>query len=85
MSTDLGFDAGTQSIEALEAGDIQGLVVQNPMRMGYEGVLTIVRHLKGEAATPQIDTGVLMVTPENMQQAEARDLLHPPLAEYLGE
>ena len=81
----VGFDAGSQSIEALQSGDIQGLVVQNPMRMGYEGVMAITRHVRGEEVTGQLDTGVMMVTPENMQEAGAQELLHPPLAEYLGE
>ncbi|HZO84979.1 MAG TPA: substrate-binding domain-containing protein, partial [Verrucomicrobiae bacterium] len=34
----VGFDAGTQSVEGLKKGDVQGLVVQNPMQMGYLGV-----------------------------------------------
>lgn len=81
----VGFDASTQLLEALEVGDIQGLVVQNPMRMGYEGVMTIVRHLQQQPITSQIDTGVMLVTPENLEQAEIQELVHPPLAEYLGE
>src|SRR5581483_9143563 len=44
----VGFDAGTQSVQDLKKGDVQGLVVQNPMRMGYLGVLSIMKHLRGE-------------------------------------
>ena len=79
----IGFDAGTQSIEDLANGDVQGLVVQNPLRMGYEGVMTVVSAIRGEKVEPRIDTGVVLVTAENMQSDAVRPLLHPPLAEYL--
>src|SRR5262249_29768115 len=59
----IGFDAGTQSLEDLEHGDVQGLVVQNPLRMGYDGVMTVVHAIRREPVEPRIDTGVVMVTP----------------------
>lgn len=79
----VGFDAGTQSIEDLEHGDVQGLIVQNPMRMGYEGVMAVVAAIRGEKVEPRVDTGVVLVTKENMQSDSVLPLLHPPLAEYL--
>lgn len=81
--TMIGFDAGSQSIEDLERGDVQALVVQDPMRMGYEGVLTAVDAIRGEAVPARIDTGVMRVTRDNMDTQAVRPLLHPPLAEYL--
>jgi ribose transport system substrate-binding protein len=79
----VGFDAGTQSVEGLRKGDIQGLVVQNPMQMGYLGVKTIVDHLQGKKVEKVVDTGVTLVTPENMNDAKIKELLHPPLDKYL--
>jgi ribose transport system substrate-binding protein len=79
----VGFDAGTQSVADLKAGDVQGLVVQNPFRMGYLGVLTILDHLQGKPVEKRIDTGVTLVTQSNMDQAEIQELLHPPLDRYL--
>ena len=79
----VGFDAGTQSVEALKKGDIQGLVVQNPMMMGYLGVKTIVDHLQGKKVEKVVDTGVTLVTPENMNEPKIAELLHPPLDKYL--
>ncbi|MHB8523893.1 MAG: ABC transporter substrate-binding protein [Limisphaerales bacterium] len=79
----VGFDAGSQSVADLKHGDVQGLVVQNPVRMGYLGVMTMVRHLQGEKVPKRIDTGVVLVTPENMEQPEIQELLHPPLEKYL--
>lgn len=79
----VGFDAGTQSVEGLKKGDIQGLVVQNPMMMGYLGVKTIVDHLQGKKVEKVVDTGVTLVTPENMNEPKIAELLYPPLDKYL--
>src|SRR6267154_1534441 len=79
----IGFDAGSQSVQDMKNGDVQGLVVQNPLLMGYLGVVTAVKHLKGEKVEKRIDTGVVLVTPENMERTEIKDLLYPPLDKYL--
>jgi ribose transport system substrate-binding protein len=80
----VGFDTGAQSVEGLKKGDVQGLVVQNPMRMGYLGVKTIVDILQGRKVEKVVDTGVQLVTPENMDQPESKELLYPPLDKYLN-
>jgi ribose transport system substrate-binding protein len=79
----VGFDAGSQSVLDMKNGDLQALVVQNPMLMGYLGVATAVKHLRGEKVDRRIDTGVQLVTPENMNQPEIKELLYPPLDKYL--
>ena len=68
---------------ALKSGDLQGLVVQNPFRMGYLGVKTVVASLRGAKVEKVIDTGCGLVTQANMAQPEMADLLHPPLEKYL--
>lgn len=79
----VGFDASGILIEALEAGDVQGLVVQDPFAMGYRGVTTLVAHLRGELVPTQIDTPVALVTPDNMADPDIARLLEPPLQQYL--
>jgi ribose transport system substrate-binding protein len=79
----VGFDANEQLVEALRAGDIQGLVVQDPVKMGYLGVMTAVAVLRHEKVPASIDTGVGLVTRENMDEPEISALIHPPLSEYL--
>jgi len=79
----IGFDAGSLSIQDLKNGDVQALVVQNPMLMGYLGVATAIKHLHGEKVEKRIDTGVVLVTRDNMDQPEIKDLLYPPLDKYL--
>jgi ribose transport system substrate-binding protein len=80
----VGFDAGSQSVLDMKNGDVQGLVVQNPLLMGYLGVVTAVKYLKGEKVDKRIDTGVVLVTPENMNEPQIKDLLYPPLSQYLN-
>ncbi len=79
----VGFDAGSQSVADLKSGDVQGLVVQNPLFMGYKGVMTIVEHIQGKPVEKRIDTGVVLVTKENMGDASVKELLYPPLEKYL--
>ena len=79
----IGFDAGTFTIEAMKKGDVQGIVVQNPVRMSYLAVKTMVEHLQGKSVEKRIDTGVYVVTPENMDTPEMKELLYPPVEKYL--
>ena len=65
-------------------GQMHGLVVQNPMRMGYLGVRTMVQHLQGQAVEERIDTGVTMITPENLSDPASQELVDPPVEQYLS-
>jgi len=71
----VGFDASPPLVEALTRGELDALVVQNPRRMGYEAVATLVTHLRGEAVAATIDTGVTLVTRENLNDPGVRALL----------
>jgi ribose transport system substrate-binding protein len=79
----VGFDASQAFIDAMRADQLHGIVVQNPFNMGYLGVRTMVEHLLGKPVERKIDTGVMLVTKENMESPEVRALLHPPLDQYL--
>jgi len=80
----VGFDSGSQINAALKSGDLQGIVVQSPFRMGYLGVRTMVAALRGQKVERVIDTGCVLVTRETMDQPAMADLLHPPLDKYLN-
>jgi len=75
----VGFDASDRLLEGLKKGEIQGLVVQNPYKMGYEGVKTMVAYLRGQKVEKRIDTGVTLVTQENLSDPVIDKLVHPPL------
>jgi ribose transport system substrate-binding protein len=79
----IGFDVSDTFIEAIHNKQLQGIVVQNPFRMGDLGVRTMVDHLQGKSVEKRIDTGVMLVTAENMESADVQQLLHPPLSKYL--
>jgi ribose transport system substrate-binding protein len=80
----IGFDASQTFVDAIESGQMHGLVVQNPMNMGYLGVLRMVDHLQGRPVEARIDTGVWMITKENMKEPATAELLHPPVERYLN-
>jgi ribose transport system substrate-binding protein len=79
----VGFDSSVKLMEALRKKEIDGLVLQNPVRMGYLAVKTMAQVLKGEKVEKRIDTGAAVVTPENMDQPENKELLEPDLSQWL--
>ncbi len=74
----VGFDASEPLVDAMRLGKIQGLVVQNPLRMGKLSVETMVKYLGKQAVEKQISTGETLVTPQNMDDPEISPLIHPP-------
>jgi ribose transport system substrate-binding protein len=78
----VGFDGSPPLVKALERGQLQGLVLQNPYRMGQLAVKTLVDHLEGKKVERTIATGETIATPENMTSPEVDALLHPPKAEH---
>src|SRR5262245_8641333 len=79
----VGFDATQMFVDAIKAKQLHGIVVQNPFNMGYLGVRTMVESLQGKPVEKRIDTGVAMITPDNLDAKESQTLLHPPLDQYL--
>ena len=75
----VGFDSNPTLIDALKKGQINGLAVQDPFKMGYLGVKTLVAVIKGEKFEKRVDTGVLLVTQENINEQEINELLNPKL------
>jgi len=76
----VGFDSSPKLVQGLRDGDIQGLVIQNPAKMGYLGVRTIVAYLRGQPIEKVIDTGVVLATKDNMDAPEIKTLLSPDLS-----
>ncbi len=79
----VGFDASEKLAEALRNGELHGLILQNPFRMGALGVETIVNHIKGATVEKRIDTGVHLATAENMDEPEFKALMYPDLDRWL--
>jgi ribose transport system substrate-binding protein len=79
----VGFDSSPKLVQGLADGHIQGLVLQNPVKIGYLGVKQMVLYLRGQAIEKQVDTGVYLATRENMADPEISSLLSPDLSKFL--
>jgi ribose transport system substrate-binding protein len=74
----VGFDATPDLVKALQDGEINALVAQDPVHMGYLGVKTIVAAIRGEKVDQNVDTGEHLITPETLNTPEIQTLLAPP-------
>ncbi|MBC8183207.1 substrate-binding domain-containing protein [candidate division KSB1 bacterium] len=72
----IGFDAAPNEIKALKAGEIDGLIVQDPFKMGYEGVKAAIKSMQNEPIPKRIDTGVYVVTKDNLSQPEIQQIIN---------
>jgi ribose transport system substrate-binding protein len=71
----VGFDASPALLAALGKGGIDALVAQDPVKMGYLAVMTAVNAVRGETISATIDTGCVLVTPENRRDAAVQAVL----------
>jgi ribose transport system substrate-binding protein len=71
----VGFDASPSLVSAMKAGEINALVAQNPLQMGYDTVRVMAMHLRGEKAPQAVDTGCALVTKENVDTPEIKKVL----------
>ncbi|MBB6214292.1 ribose transport system substrate-binding protein [Anaerosolibacter carboniphilus] len=71
------FDTNEDEIKALEDGTLNGLVVQNPFGMGYDGVMHAIEAIEGKSVQKDIIINATIVTKENMKQPEIHKLLYP--------
>jgi len=81
----VGFDSSSALVDGLRKGELDGLVLQNPLKMGYLAMKTLASVIKGEKVEKRIDTGAQVITKANMDEPAQKDLLSPNLKEWLGE
>ena len=79
----IAFDTTEQLLRDLESGVVDSIVVQNPFRMGYESASAMAKHLRGETVPRQLDSGVRLITREDLSQPDVQSLLKPPIDQYL--
>lgn len=72
----VGFDAWDMLVEGLKNGEIDSLIIQNPYKMGYEGVKAIIKNLQGQEVNKHLDTGVELVTKEKLAEPKIQELLN---------
>jgi ribose transport system substrate-binding protein len=71
----VGFDSTPDLVNNVRDGAIDSLVLQNPFKMGYEGVKTIVDKINNKTPERRIDTGVKLLTRDNLDTPEIQQLI----------
>jgi ribose transport system substrate-binding protein len=79
----VGFDSSEKLLQALTAKQIHGLILQDPEKMGYLGVKTVVQSLQKKPFDAKIDTGSYLVTAENRHEPFIQSLINPVLGKGL--
>ena len=72
----IGFDAHERMIKALTENKMQGFIVQRPFLMGYQGVHTVYKVMKGLSVEPLIDTGVKFINKNNLNHKDTKEILN---------
>jgi ribose transport system substrate-binding protein len=76
----IGWDAAPDELAGVQSGEISALVVQNPFRMGYDGVNAVVNELRTGVQVKNTDTGVTFVTQQNLNDKDIQAVLNPSCA-----
>ena len=76
----VGFDASEKLNEALAKGELAGLVLQDPVAMGYRSVKTAVAIVRGEPYAKIESTAVVLAVRDNMNEPAIARLLRPDLS-----
>jgi ribose transport system substrate-binding protein len=71
----VAFDPSKTLLDAMRKGQVDSIVLQNPYKMGYEGVKAVAMHIKGQPVPRIIDTGVEVVTDETLTEPKILRLL----------
>ena len=80
----VGFDAAPDLLTDLQNDDLQGLIAQNPFKMGEIGVTTVGRRHPGQEASPRPSTPAWPWSPRTTWPSpEMQDYLKPPIDQYL--
>jgi len=71
----VGFDSSKELLDSVKKGDIEGLMLQDPFKMGYLGVTNMVKHIKGEKLEAKVNSGSVFVTKANIESDAVKALL----------
>ena len=75
----VGFGSDASLVPLLQDGTVAALVVQDPFRMGYDGIRTALAASRGEHAPNNIDIGANIITKANLNSARSQELLNPKI------
>ena len=75
----VGFDTPEPAIEALKKNEINALIAQDPARMGFLCVKTLVDYIRGKKVPLKIDTDVHLITRDNLNDPDIKKLFALPM------
>ena len=81
----VSFDLDPVSYQMVKDGKILGLVVQDPFKMGYEGMNSMVTKLQGGTPVARMDIPTRMLTKDNAGRVRRRPAGHRQVAGLPGE
>ena len=84
----IGFDYSRYQLDALKQGELQGIILQQPYQMGYQGVRQIIQAHRGQPATSALlHTPIYYLTADKLQSKAGMDflLLNAPKKEGIAE
>lgn len=74
----VAFDSSESMVEDLRGGSIDAMVVQDPERMGFEAVRTLVDKLAGRTPPKRLDLNAICVDRKLLGEPQVKRLLHLP-------
>ena len=74
--TAIGFDGNADLQDFVRDGTLAATAVQGSFQMGEMGVAAVIDILAGEPVEPFINTGVVLVTQDNLDTPEAQNVLY---------
>jgi ribose transport system substrate-binding protein len=75
----VGFDSDTALVQLLQDGTVAALVVQNPVRMGYDSIKTALAAARGGHVPTNVFTDASLITKANMDSPRSKELLGPKI------
>jgi ribose transport system substrate-binding protein len=76
----VGFDGSPTEVDLLKEGVVSALILQDPYKMGFEGVRQALLAITGKPVEKRVDTGVFVLTKDNLDTPDAQRLLNPKAA-----
>jgi ribose transport system substrate-binding protein len=75
------FDSSDGMVEDMKAGVIDAMVVQDPFKIGYEAVKSVVDQLNGKTPPKRMDLSAQVLTKADLEKPEVKKLLNPELGQ----
>ncbi|SON56659.1 D-ribose-binding periplasmic protein precursor [Hartmannibacter diazotrophicus] len=72
----IGFDGNKDLQDFVKDGTLSAILVQGSFQMGEKGVQAVTDLIAGKSVEPHIDTGVILVTKDNIDADEAKNVLY---------